>query len=85
MMPDYKYDRKRDRRLIQGFAQNYLKQDGVFILRLIGKNVNEVILCEIVLALYEIYKKKKSKTVSSLQRLNKENDIDEYETTKFDV
>jgi len=58
MIPEYQYEKKIDRHCIQTFATHYLKQDGVFILRLIGKNVNEVILCEIVLSLYKIYKEK---------------------------
>ena len=85
MMPDYKYNRKTDRKHIRAFADHYLKQDGVFILRLIGKNVNEVILCEIVLALYEIFKKKRAPNLSSLAKLNggNEDNEDESETHKL--
>jgi len=72
MMPDYHNKKKIDRRQINRFATHYLKQDGVFILRLIGKNVNEVILCEIVLALYQIYQQKHQKAFkSSLEHLNR--------------
>lgn len=82
MMPDYQYDKRKDRKDIQAFANMYLKQDGVFILRLIGKNVNEVILCEIVLALYQIFKKKYHiRKATSLERLNK--DDGDYETHKL--
>lgn len=80
-MPDYSYNKKVDRKYIQAFAHHYLKQDGVFILRLIGKNVNEVILCEIVLALYEIFKKKRAR-ITSLEQLNGEIDGDP-ESHKF--
>ena len=56
MMPQYDYNRTIDRRAIRAFANNYMKQDGVFILRLIGRNVNEVILCEIIHELYLKFK-----------------------------
>lgn len=74
MMPKYPYNRKSDRRSIQAFATDYLRQDGVFILRLIGKNVNEVILCEIILALYQIFKANHyhGKVYTSQQKLNKD-------------
>lgn len=74
MVPHYPYDRKTDRKSVQAFATHYLRQDGVFILRLIGKNVNEVILCEIILALYEIFKSKhyNPKVYTSQQKLNKD-------------
>ena len=76
MMPNYTYDKRVDRRCIQAFATQYLRQDGVFILRLIGKNVNEVILCEIVLELYNIFKKKHYKPATSLDRLNEDKEFD---------
>ncbi|XP_067945999.1 innexin unc-9-like [Watersipora subatra] len=84
MMPDFKYEKKTDRKYIRAFAESYLKQDGVFILRLIGKNVNEVILCEIVLALYEIFKKKRLANLSSMEKLNGQNeDFEDLENPKL--
>lgn len=58
LSPDYEYNKMSDKKCIQAFANKHLKQDGVFILRLIERNVNEIIVCEIIYELYMIYKEK---------------------------
>ena len=58
LSPDYEYNKMSDKKCIQAFANEHLKQDGVFILRLIERNVNEIVVCEIIYELYMIYKEK---------------------------
>lgn len=57
MMPEYQ-DKRIDKKCLQSFTLKYLRSDGVFILRLLGKNVNEVILCEIISTLFSLYRSK---------------------------
>lgn len=56
MKPGYNYRSEDDNNCIHAFATQYLKQDGVLTLRLLGKNVNEVILCDILMELYTTFK-----------------------------
>lgn len=46
-----------DERLVKQFVNEYLRQDGVFALRLMAKNTNDVITAEIIGALFDFYKK----------------------------
>ena len=39
------------------FCEDYLRQDGIFVLRLIAKNTNDVVVGEIIQAMWEFYKK----------------------------
>ena len=48
----------RDRKLSHKFAQMYLRQDGVFVLKLVAKNSTDLVVADIVSALWENYKNK---------------------------
>lgn len=58
MAPESSYKRNEDRRIIKEFAHDYLQQDGVFLLRLLERNISEVVLCEVIDDLYYGYKEK---------------------------
>ncbi|CAH1802577.1 unnamed protein product [Owenia fusiformis] len=51
-----RYDKKSDKELIKKFTNGYLRQDGVFILRLLSKNINDVIVSELINGLWSHYK-----------------------------
>lgn len=44
-------------KLVKQFVHDYLKHDGVMVLRLIGKNSNDLVVSEIISAMWESYKK----------------------------
>ena len=48
---------KFDKKMFRTFGEHYLKQDGVLVLRLIGKNSNQVIMGEIMSALWDHFKR----------------------------
>ena len=50
----------RDRKLCHKFVERYLRQDGIFVLRLIAKNATDIVTAEIVCALWENFKSKPS-------------------------
>ena len=45
-------------KLIKRFINNYLKQDGVFLLKIISSNTNTVMVTDIVRYLWEIFRKR---------------------------
>ncbi|XP_050418388.1 innexin unc-9 isoform X2 [Patella vulgata] len=49
-----------DKKLASRFALEYLRHDGVFTLRLIGKNSSDIVVAEIISGLWDIYRGKKS-------------------------
>ncbi|KAH9524005.1 Innexin unc-7 [Bulinus truncatus] len=49
---------EEDKLLIRRFADQYLRDDGVFILRLIARNTSDILLSDIVLKLWTMFKKK---------------------------
>ena len=51
-------DSDRDRKLAEKFAQMYLRQDGIFVLKLVAKNSTEIVVADIIAALWENYKSK---------------------------
>jgi len=51
-------DSDRDRKLSQKFAELYLRQDGVFVLKLVAKNSTELVVADIIAALWDNYKSK---------------------------
>src|SRR6218665_1382299 len=51
-------DSDRDRKLSHKFAQMYLRQDGVFVLKLVAKNSTDLVGADIVSALGDNYKNK---------------------------
>lgn len=46
-----------DERLIHQFVNEYLRQDGVFALRLMAKNTNDVVTAEVIGAMFDYFKK----------------------------
>ena len=46
-----------DRKLFHTFANKYLKVDGVLVLRLVAMNTNDVIMGEIIFALWDSFKR----------------------------
>ncbi len=51
-------DSDRDKKLSIKFAENYLRQDGVFVLKLVSKNSTELVVADIVGALWDNYRSK---------------------------
>ncbi|CAG2186617.1 inx [Mytilus edulis] len=47
-------------RQLQNFAENYMRDDGVFVLRVIAKNSTDLVVTDLVKELYELYKNKQS-------------------------
>ena len=61
IMPDNfvnRYVTEDDKRLCRRFVNIYLRPDGVFMIRLLSKNTNSIIVSELVAALWDNYKKK---------------------------
>lgn len=54
-----------ERKLVSRFVLEYLRHDGVFTLRLIGKNSSEIVVAEIVSGLWDMYRSKKSIQIRS--------------------
>jgi len=48
----------KDRKLSHKFAQMYLRQDGVFVLKLVSKNSTNLVVADIIAALWDNYKSK---------------------------
>lgn len=59
----YNPESQRDKKLLEKFVNEYLRQDGVLMLRLVGHNTNKVVINEFVCALFKMYK--------NLPRVNK--------------
>lgn len=57
IMNKIKSGNSMDERLIRQFVNEYLRQDGVFALRLMAKNTNDVVTAEVIGALYDYFKK----------------------------
>ncbi|CAI9717030.1 innexin unc-9-like isoform X2 [Octopus vulgaris] len=54
-----------DKKLANRFTVEYLRHDGVFTLRLIGKNSSDIVVAEIVSGLWDMYRSKKSIQIRS--------------------
>lgn len=50
-----------DRKLCQKFADEYLRDDGVFVIRVIAKNSTDLVATDLVDKLWKLYKNKKMK------------------------
>ena len=48
-------DTKRDKDVVRKFVQNYLRRDGVFMIRLISNNVGQLVSAEVLEGLWENY------------------------------
>ncbi|CAH1800201.1 unnamed protein product [Owenia fusiformis] len=51
------YNGERDKKMLRTFADTYLRQDGIFVLRLLERNTSDIILSEIIAGLWENYKR----------------------------
>jgi len=49
---------EEEKKLVRKFADQYLRDDGVFILRIIARNTNDILLSDIVRKMWQIYKDK---------------------------
>ena len=50
---------KEDRKFCREFVDNYLKQDGILVLRLVGTNANDLAVAEMIQKLWECYRTKR--------------------------
>jgi len=48
----------KDRKISHKFAQMYLRQDGIFVLKLVAKNSTDLVVADIIAALWDNYKSK---------------------------
>jgi hypothetical protein len=55
----YNPDKEKDRILMRKFVDEYLRQDGVLMLRLVGHNTNKVVVNEFICSLFKFYTEKK--------------------------
>ena len=60
-----------DKKLCAKFAENYMRDDGVFVLRVIAKNSTDLVVTDLVKELWNLYKNK--------QNTRKSDDIKELE------
>ncbi|CAD5113739.1 unnamed protein product [Dimorphilus gyrociliatus] len=58
VMDKIQRDNERERKLSYKFAETYLRQDGIFVLKLVGKNSTDLVVADIVAALWDNYKNK---------------------------
>ncbi|XP_070187065.1 innexin unc-9-like isoform X2 [Littorina saxatilis] len=49
---------EEDKRLADRFADHYLRDDGIFVLRVVAKNSNNVVISDLLLQLWRLYKSK---------------------------
>ena len=54
----FRYDKTEHRKLINTFVYHYLKNDGVFLIRLLAKNTNTLMTSEIVAQLWDNYRER---------------------------
>ncbi len=53
-------------KLVKPFVKNYLRRDGIFLIRLVGKNASDLIAAELICGLFDHYKDNK-KSIERLQ------------------
>ena len=53
-----RYNSMEDRKMVRRFVNIYLRPDGVFMIRLLSKNTNSIIVSELVAQLWDQYLKK---------------------------
>lgn len=53
-----KIERDTDKEKVAKFVEDYLRQDGVFVLRLVGHNTNAITVTEFVCSLWDEYRSK---------------------------
>ncbi|WAR09804.1 UNC7-like protein [Mya arenaria] len=52
------YKSEFDKKMALKFCEEYLRQDGIFVLRLVGKNANEVLVSELIVQLWHHFRGK---------------------------
>jgi hypothetical protein len=52
------YKSELDKKMAVKFCEQYLRQDGIFVLRLVGKNANDVLVSELIVQLWHYYRNK---------------------------
>ena len=62
---------QRDNLLIRRFAENYLRRDGLFIVRLISKNAGDLVAVEILCGLWENYGPKQRMMTEAIYKPSK--------------
>ena len=69
---------KEQKKLLNDFANKYLKPDVVLVFKIIATNVNGVVTSELIKQLWDLYVRSRSPAASSLDRLedNLNNEID---------
>ena len=71
-----------DRRHCRTFVTKYLRQDGVFLLRLIGLNKDEIVVGEL---LGELWRKYRSEITASVSKTSDTDDDDDEDDEDDDV
>jgi hypothetical protein len=54
-MDKLKTEKKEERRIATKFVNDYLRKDGVLVLRMIGINANELVVAELAAELFNIF------------------------------
>lgn len=57
---------RKERSLFKKFVQNYLRDDGVFLLRSVGNNSSEIIVMDLIKDLWDTFRKTNAKPVESI-------------------
>lgn len=73
IMDRLKHGCDRDRKLSYKFAERYLRQDGVFVLKLVAKNSTDLVVADIVSALWDNYRNKPVNTTTIVERSEMDN------------
>lgn len=55
-----------DKQMCSRFADDYLRDDGIFVLRIVAKNSNDILLADLIHSLWEIYTKRNRLTDNDL-------------------
>ncbi|KAK3082805.1 hypothetical protein FSP39_005901 [Pinctada imbricata] len=70
---------KTDKALCREFAENYLRNDGVFLLYMIAKNATDLVVTDLVYEMWNIFKKKVKHPRGENNFPNNANNIDDME------
>lgn len=65
--PDSKLD---DKRMFKRFVNNYLREDGVLVLRLLSRNAQDLVVSEVISNLYNMYRNQTSQQRNFIRRKN---------------
>ena len=73
-MDKIKKGQEQDKKTCARFVQDYLRQDGVMVLRLVAINSNEIVVAELLASLWEHFKS--TKPILNRNRRNQSDDLD---------